>query len=261
MAERPVITCEQVDVGYGDGDAVLRDVNLTIEQREITTIVGGSGSGKSTLLKAMVGLLPPLAGNVRLLGHDIYACSTSERSAILRRIGMLFQQGALFGSMTVLDNVMLPLRELTDLPEPVMQEMAYAKLSLVELPELAHRYPAEISGGQRKRVALARASVLDPEVVFCDEPTSGLDPIVADSIDANLLRLRATLGITIIAVTHDITSVRHISDHCVILGRGGVLAHGPVAALEHSTDPLVRAFFGRESLPGRFAARATSTPE
>ena len=260
MAEDAIITCRNVDVGYGSAP-VLRHVDLTIARGEVTTIVGGSGSGKSTLLKAMVGLLPPLAGGVRLFGRDLYATGLDERASLLRRIGMLFQQGALFGSLTVLDNVMLPLRELTKLPDPVMIEMALAKLSLVEVSGLSERLPAEISGGQRKRVALARAAVLDPEVIFCDEPTSGLDPIVAASIDRTLLQLRNTLGITIVAVTHDVPSVRHIADRCVMLGRGGVLAQGAVDDLERNPDPIVRAFFARETAHEPAATRTAAPQE
>jgi phospholipid/cholesterol/gamma-HCH transport system ATP-binding protein len=255
-----IIECLGATIGYHDSP-VLHDLELSISRGEVTTILGGSGSGKSTLLKALVGLLPPLSGSIRLFGHDLYAGRGTDRAVLLRRIGMLFQHGALFGSMTVLENVMLPLRELTALPEPVMIEMAHAKLALVEVSELASRTPAEISGGQRKRVALARASVLDPEVVFCDEPTSGLDPIVADSIDRSLLRFRDTLGITIVAVTHDVTSVRHMADRCVMLGRGGVLADGEVRRLERNADPLVRAFFGRDSPFVRRDERASGQSE
>jgi phospholipid/cholesterol/gamma-HCH transport system ATP-binding protein len=253
MAE-PIIECVAVTVGY-DASAVLSSIDLSVARGAVTTIVGGSGSGKSTLLKAMVGLLRPQAGTVRLFGQDLYAAPEAERALLRRRIGMLFQQGALFGSMNVLDNVMLPLRELTDLPDPIMTEMAHTRLALVDVPELASRRPAEISGGQRKRVALARASILDPEVVFCDEPTSGLDPIVADSIDRTLLRLRDALGITIVAVTHDVASVRRIADRCVMLGGGGILADSPAEALDRIPDPRVRAFFARESSPGGPAVR------
>lgn len=260
MVRSSIVTCRDVSVGYDD-PPVLRGVELEVGRGEVVTILGGSGSGKSTLLKAMVGLLPPLGGEVHLFGRDIYEATADERATLLRRIGMLFQQGALFGSMTVLDNVMLPLRELTELPEPVMTEMARIKLSLVDLPGLEDRHPDAISGGQRKRVALARASVLDPEVIFCDEPTSGLDPIVADSIDRVLLRLRDVLGITIVAVTHDVASVRRIADRCVMLAGGGVLALGTVAELERSADAQVRAFFARESMHHPTASRTAGLTE
>lgn len=239
-----VVQCRGVAVGYGE-TPVLQGVDVEVRRGEVLGIMGGSGSGKSTLLKALVGLLPPMAGTVRLFGTELYGLTAGERSALLRRTGMLFQQGALFGSMTALENVMMPLRELTALPEPIMVEMARMKLALVGLEEFEARLPADLSGGQRKRVALARAAVLDPEIIFCDEPTSGLDPVVAATIDRNLLRLRDVLGITIVAVTHDVETVRTIGDRAVMLAEGGIVAEGTIEELESSRDPGLYAFFHR----------------
>jgi len=187
--------------------------------------------------------LPPLAGSVTLLGEDIYALSDDDRRALLRRTGMAFQQDALFSAMTIIDNVALPLRELTRLPETVIAEMARIKLALVGLTGLEHRLPASVSGGQRKRAALARASILDPEVIFCDEPSAGLDPIVAAELDDTLRRFRDVLGVTVVVVTHELASIRAIADRAVMFGDGRVLADGTVADLEHSSDAGVYNFF------------------
>ena len=241
-----VVECRGVSVGYGE-EPVVRDVDLSVRRGEIVALLGGSGSGKSTLLKAITGLLRPLAGEVRLFGRPLHEVDTDERDALLRRTGMVFQQDALFGSMSVLDNVALPLRELTSLPAPVIEEMARMKLALVGLEGLEDRLPSRISGGQRKRAALARASVLDPEVIFCDEPSAGLDPVVAASVDDTLLRFRDVLHITILAVTHELESIRTIADRAVMLGEGGVLASGTIDELSRSDEPYVHNFFLRKA--------------
>lgn len=240
-----VIECRDLVCGY-DGVPVVSDVDLTVRRGEVVTILGGSGSGKSTILKTIVGLLPPISGEVLLFGEDVYAMEPNVRERLLRRTGMLFQQDALFASLSVIQNVMLPLQELTKLPAAVMREIARMKLRLVDLSGLEERQPAEISGGQRKRAALARTSVLDPDVLFCDEPTSGLDPVVAAKVDNTLLRFRSILNITIVAVTHDLGTIHTISDRAVMVGDGRLCAEGSVAELEASQDPLVHAFFKRE---------------
>src|SRR5690606_21886490 len=162
----------------------------------------------STVLRACCGLLPPMSGEVRLFGQNLYALAPEERNPLLRRIGVAFQQDALFSSLTIEDNVALPVRELTKLPEPIIREMVRMRLELVGIAELARRRPANVSGGQRKRAALARASILDPEIIFCDEPTAGLDPIVAAEIDNTLVRFRDALGSTIVIVSHELESIR-----------------------------------------------------
>ncbi|HMG53664.1 MAG TPA: ATP-binding cassette domain-containing protein [Kofleriaceae bacterium] len=240
----PVVACRGLSVGFGQ-TPVLVDIDLAVERGTIVALLGGSGCGKSTLLRALTGLQPPLAGEVRLLGDDLYALDADGRRGLLRRTGMAFQQDALFGSMSVLDNVAMPVRELTRLPEIVIREMARIKLALVGLAGFEHRSPNSLSGGQRKRAALARASILDPEVVFCDEPSAGLDPVVAAGIDDTLKRFRDALGVTIVIVTHELESIRAIADRAIMLGGGRVIAAGTVAELEQSDDQDVYNFFHR----------------
>jgi phospholipid/cholesterol/gamma-HCH transport system ATP-binding protein len=242
VSDDVLLACRGVSVGYDDAP-ILSDIELEIRRGEIVTLLGGSGCGKTTLLRAITGLLPPLAGTVELLGRDVYALTEDERRLLLRRTGMAFQQDALFSALSLIDNVALPLRELTRLPESVIAEMARIKLGLVGLAGLEHRLPASMSGGQRKRAALARASILDPEIIFCDEPSAGLDPIVAAELDDTLRRFRDALGVTIVVVTHELASIRAIADRAVMFGDGRVLADGTVAELEHSSDEGVYTFF------------------
>jgi phospholipid/cholesterol/gamma-HCH transport system ATP-binding protein len=241
-----LLACDGVTVGY-EQQAVLSDVFLEVHRREIVALLGGSGSGKSTLLRTVTGLQAPLAGTVELFGSRIYELDEEEQRRLLRRTGVAFQQDALFGAMTLLDNVAMPLRELTKLPEPLIGEMARLRLALVGLAGFEHRKPAELSGGQRKRGALARASILDPEIIFCDEPSAGLDPVVAAELDETLLRFRDTLGVTIVIVSHELDSVRALADRAVMFGRGRVLAEGTLPELEHSTDEDVYNYFHARS--------------
>ncbi|MFW5741306.1 MAG: ABC transporter ATP-binding protein [Myxococcota bacterium] len=258
MADEGVLVGKGLSCGYSAGAPVLEGVDVTVREREILAILGGSGSGKSTLLKTLGALLPPLEGKVELFGQDLYGVGRSERRGLLRRTGTLFQSDALFGSMSALDNVALPVRELADVPDRVASELALAKLALVGLSHLASKLPSQISGGQRKRVALARAVVLDPGVLYCDEPTSGLDPQTAASIDRTLLRFRDVFGLSIVAVTHDKESIRTIADRALVLGDEGVCADGPVSELEQSDHPTVRGFFHR---PGMDPNGATQTEQ
>lgn len=238
-----LLECRDLAVGYDE--PVLEGVDLRIEAGEVLALLGGSGSGKSTLLRAFTGLLPPVAGELRLFGEPLYELSPDERRALLRRTGTAFQQDALFSSLSVEDNVALPLRELTELPEPVIREMVAMRLATVGLHGLGARAPANLSGGQRKRVALARASILDPDLLFVDEPSAGLDPIVAASIDQALLAFRATLGITLLVVTHELESIRAIADRAVMLGHGRVIAAGTIDELSRNRDDTVYHFFHR----------------
>ena len=240
----PMIVCKDVVCGYGE-TVVLEDINLEIYRGEIVTLLGGSGSGKSTLLRTIVGLVPPLAGEVRVFGVELYKLSEEERNAYMRRTGMLFQYSALFGSRTVLDNIALPLREFTSVPEPVIREMVLQKLALVGLKELELRLPSDISGGQRKRVALARATILDPEIVFCDEPSAGLDPIAAAGLDRVLRRFQELFDMTMVVVTHDIASVKLLSDRVVMLLDGRIHSVGTVEEMLANEDPKVHDFFRR----------------
>jgi phospholipid/cholesterol/gamma-HCH transport system ATP-binding protein len=230
-------------VGY---DApILRGVDLRVEAGEIVALLGGSGSGKSTLLRACTGLLPPIAGEVQLFGQSLYELPPDDRRRLLHRTGTAFQQDALFSAMTVEENVALPLRELTELPEPVIRELVEMRLGTVGLAGYGPRAPSTLSGGQRKRVALARASILDPEILFIDEPSAGLDPIVAAGIDEALLAFREVLGITLVVVTHELESIRAIADRAVMLGRGAVIAEGTIDELSRSKQDTVFHFFHR----------------
>ena len=236
-----LIECHDVAVGYDK--PVLEHVNLQIMRGEIVALLGGSGCGKSTFLRAISGLLPPLHGDVKLFGESLYDQGVNERRALLRRTGMAFQQDALFSSMTIEDNVALPLRELTKLPEPIITEMVRLKLAMVGLAGLERRLPSNLSGGQRKRAALARASILDPELIFCDEPSAGLDPVISVGIDQTLLELRDVLGCTIVVVSHELDSIKTISDRAVMFADGGVVADGTIDELAHSQEEAVFEFF------------------
>jgi phospholipid/cholesterol/gamma-HCH transport system ATP-binding protein len=240
-----VLECRDLAVGYDQ--PILEHVNLTVRRGEIVAFLGGSGCGKSTILRTITGLLPPLAGEVIVLGESMYALSPDERSRLLRRTGTAFQHDALFGSMTIEDNVALPLRELTKLPAVIICEMARMRLALVGLAGFEHRHPSQLSGGQRKRAALARASILDPEIIFCDEPSAGLDPVVAAELDDTLLKFRDVLGITIVIVSHELESVRALADRAIMFGHGKMLATGTLPELEQSKNEDVYHYFHARS--------------
>ena len=241
----PAITITAVTQAFGPR-VIFKDVSATIQRGEIFVILGGSGCGKSTLLRQIVGLLPPSEGTIEVLGHDMYA----DRGDVLTRIGVMFQAGALFGSMTLLENVMLPLQVYTDLPEEACARVAQVKLALVGLAESCRLMPAEISGGMAKRAAMARALALDPPLLFLDEPSAGLDPITSAGLDQLILDLRRDLGTTFVVVTPELASILAIADRCLMLDRTakGVIAEGdPRELRDHSTHPTVRAFFRREA--------------
>ena len=240
----PIIVCQNLVCGYGT-KAILEDINLEIYRGEIATLLGGSGSGKSTLMRTMVGLLPPLEGEVRVFGVNMTELDEDQRNEMLRRTGMLFQYSALFSSSTILDNIALPLREFTALPEPVIHEMVLQKLALVGLEGLEQRLPSDISGGQRKRVGLARGTILDPEIVFCDEPSAGLDPIAAAGLDSVLRRFQDLFGMTFVVVTHELESIKLLADRVIMLWQGRVLADGPLQEMFDSDDDRVHEFFHR----------------
>ncbi|HLL20986.1 MAG TPA: ATP-binding cassette domain-containing protein, partial [Kofleriaceae bacterium] len=248
-----LVECKDLVVGY-EGKPLLQGIDLVIEPGEILALLGSSGSGKSTLMRTMIGLLPPLSGEVLLFGESLYDLPLDERHRLLRRTGTAFQMDALFGSMTVGENVALPLRELTNLPMPIVREMVKNRLGLVGLGGKESRDPTSLSGGERKRAALARASILDPEVLFADEPSAGLDPIIAASIDETLLQFRKALDLTIVIVTHELESIRAIVDRAVMFSRGKIAAVGPISELEKSHDDEVYNFFHR--VPERVAAEA-----
>jgi phospholipid/cholesterol/gamma-HCH transport system ATP-binding protein len=231
-------------LGY-PGLVTLDQANLQFVRGAVSCIVGGSGCGKSTLLKALIGLLPPLAGTVSVLGEDLYDLDEQRRSDLLRRVGVLFQNGALLNSLTIQENVMIPMLEHTDMPEVVMRETALLKLRQVDLGHAANMFPEQLSGGMRKRAALARAIALDPEVLFCDEPSAGLDPVTGAGLDRLLLDIRSIMNITVIVVTHELNSIRAIADHVVMLAPGKLVFSGPLNEALSSTAPQLKSFFGR----------------
>jgi phospholipid/cholesterol/gamma-HCH transport system ATP-binding protein len=211
---------------------------------EVLGFVGGSGAGKSVLMRTIIGLLPKRAGRIDVFGRDLATLSETERQASERRWGVLFQQGALFSSLTVRQNVQFPIREYLDVSHQFLDEIAYAKLEMVGLsPDVGDKFPAELSGGMTKRVALARALALDPEIVFLDEPTSGLDPIGAADFDDLIRTLQQTLGLTVFMVTHDLDSLHHICDRIAVLADRKVIAAGPLAAMLASEHPWMKAYF------------------
>jgi phospholipid/cholesterol/gamma-HCH transport system ATP-binding protein len=223
---------------------VHEDLDLAVHRGEILAIVGGSGSGKTTLLREMAMLQQPTSGSVRILGQEVSGLSKSQTLSLRRHIGVLFQNGALFGGMNVLENVGLPLREHTDLSEALIDEIACLKLALVGLaPDDGLLQPNQLSGGMRKRAALARAIALDPELLFLDEPTSGLDPLSADAFDGLVLDLKAALDPTIVLVTHDMDTLWRVADRVVLLGEGRLMAQGSMHQLARSEDPAVIRFF------------------
>ena len=238
-----VIEVRDVVVGFGN-HIVLDHVDLDVYRGEILGFVGGSGAGKSVLMRAIIGLLPKREGAIKIFGTDMAAASDLERQAIERRWGILFQQGALFSSLTVMENLQFPVREYLDLSQNLLDELAVAKLAMVGLDaSVCDKFPAELSGGMTKRVALARALALDPEIVFLDEPTSGLDPIGAGEFDDLIATLQRTLGLTVFMVTHDLDSLHTVCDRIAVLADGKIIAAGTMDTMLASTHPWLQAYF------------------
>ncbi len=255
MTEPPVIVAEALAQRFGTR-TIFRDETFQVMPGEVFVILGGSGCGKSTLMKQLIGLLTPTAGRITVRGQVIAGPGAGKaRAAMHHDIGVMFQSGALFGSMTLLENIMLPLEVFTDLPPEGRAAVARVKLSLVGLADAASLMPAEISGGMAKRAGIARAMAMDPPLLFLDEPSAGLDPITSAGLDPLILALRRDLGATFVVVTHELASIMAIADRCLMLDRaafpdaGGVIAEGdPRRLREESTQPTVRAFFRREPL-------------
>lgn len=240
----PVIEIEGLETVFGD-HVVHRTVELSVARGEVIGIIGGSGCGKSVLLRTIVGLRQPDAGSIRLFGVDRAKASQRERQALDRRFGLMFQDGALFSSLTVLENVKVPLIENHALPRDFVDELAQVKMALAQLgPEAGEKFPSELSGGMRKRAGLARALALDPEILFLDEPTSGLDPIAAAAIDDLIGALKRAMNLTVVVVTHDLDSLYTLCDRVAVLADRRVAAIGTLAELERSDHPWVRACLG-----------------
>ncbi len=238
-----VVKVRDLVVGFGDR-TVLDGLSLDLRRGEVLGLVGGSGSGKSVLLRTIIGLISRRAGKVEVFGVDLAGVDDAERHATERRWGVLYQQGALFSSLSVAENVKFPMREYLDLPETLMTEVAMAKLEMVGLaPDDAEKLPSELSGGMVKRAALARALALDPEIVFLDEPTSGLDPITAGDFDSLIETLKSTLGLTVFMVTHDLDSLYTVCTRIAALADGRIVAEGPISAMLAAEHPWVKAYF------------------
>jgi phospholipid/cholesterol/gamma-HCH transport system ATP-binding protein len=239
----PIIRVRDISVRFG-ATKVLDSLSLDVKRGEILGFVGPSGAGKSVLTRTIIGLVPKTGGSIEVFGVDLEAADTRARRAVERRWGVLFQQGALFSSLTVRQNIQFPVREYLNVSQRLLDEITIAKLGMVGLqPEVAGRYPSELSGGMIKRVALARALALDPELVFLDEPTSGLDPIGAGDFDDLVRTLQRTLGLTVFMVTHDLDSLHTACDRIAVLGSGKIIAAGSMADMLASQHPWLRAYF------------------
>jgi phospholipid/cholesterol/gamma-HCH transport system ATP-binding protein len=240
-----VISIRDVCMSY-NGRRVLDRVDLDVCGGEVLVLLGGSGSGKTTLLKQVLGLAKPESGTITINGVDITSCSPSELGAIRRRIGVAFQGGALFNSLSVEDNVALPLRELTQLAEPTIKLVVWMNLIAVGLADASSLFPPELSGGMRKRAAVARAMVLDPDILILDEPSAGLDPIVSAGLDELILFLKRSIGITILVVTHELESAFHIADRIAMLYQGRLIAVDRKEQFAANAHPRIRQFLDRQ---------------
>ncbi|WP_438274345.1 ABC transporter ATP-binding protein [Nitrobacter sp.] len=242
-ASDPIIRARDVSVRFGT-TTVLDGLSLDVKRGEILGFVGPSGAGKSVLTRTIIGLVPKVGGSIEVFGVDLETANVTARRAVERRWGVLFQQGALFSSLNVRQNIQFPMREYLDVSQALLDEITVAKLGMVGLrPEVADRYPSELSGGMIKRVALARALALDPELVFLDEPTSGLDPIGAGDFDDLVRTLQRTLGLTVFMVTHDLDSLHTACDRIAVLGNGKIIAAGSMADMLASQHPWLKAYF------------------
>lgn len=242
-----LIRARDIEVGYEEGPPVLEGVSFDVHAGEVFAILGGSGSGKTTLLRVLLGLLAPRHGRLEVAGRPLAGAKEGERREVLKSVGVLFQTGALLGSLTLAENVMLPLTAHADLPPSTIHLVACLKLALVGLQGSEELVPSEISGGMRKRAGIARAMALDPRILVLDEPSSGLDPVTAQELDRLILTLNRSLGITVLMVTHDLASTFNVAERCLLIDRElrGVLATGTPAEMREHPDERVRNFFHR----------------
>lgn len=247
LLTKPAISVRHLTIGYA-GVPVMQDLTFDVNRGDVFAIMGGSGSGKSTLLRAMTGLIAPLSGQIMMGGMDFTGATPGTRAKIMRGVGVLFQSGALFGSMTVGENIALPLRQYTDYSESVIQDIVTMKLDLVGLNSCADFYPSELSGGMKKRAGLARALALDPEIVFFDEPSAGLDPISSRALDDLILQINRAMGTTIVIVSHELESIMTIADDSIFIDRAsrGIIARGnPRDLRQNPPNDTVRQFLTR----------------
>lgn len=249
MSRRPIIQVRELSVGYGDV-VILDRVSFEVYEGEVLVILGGSGCGKSTLLKAMIGLIPPLSGEIILDGDRLSSQDEAGLQKVLRKIGVLYQGAALFGSMTIAENVALPIEEYTALPKELVRKIVQMKLGLVNLQGYENHFPSELSGGMKKRAGLARAMALNPKILFFDEPSAGLDPITSAELDDLILHLNRSLGTTMVIVTHELESIFTVARRVIMLDKmtKGIIAEGdPRYLKDRSQNPFVRQFFNRQA--------------
>jgi phospholipid/cholesterol/gamma-HCH transport system ATP-binding protein len=249
LEKHKIIQVRGLTVGYGT-DIILKNISFDVLEGEIFIVLGGSGCGKSTLLKHLIGLISPLSGQILIDGKDISNCDETTFKKILRKIGVLYQSSALFGSMTIAENVSLPIEEYTDLPQKSVDTLVKMKLNMVNLNGYENHLPSEISGGMRKRAGLARAMALNPKILFFDEPSAGLDPVTSVELDNLIIHLNKSLGTTMVIVTHELQSIFNVAHRVIMLDKKtkGIIAEGsPMHLKDHSENPFVRNFFNRKS--------------